>query len=204
MTGTINRRALLERIAAAAGATLWMGDSLAVELAKAAAGRAQEPEAAAAEDLPAALLPTLTALAELIIPATDTPGATEAEVPAFVADMFRHWMNGSERSRFVAGLKALDEDAQRRFGQGFAAAAPARQAEVFGALREGIKDYKAGGLAARLADPAAPFFHKARDLVTVGYFTSRVGIQAELAYVAVPGRFEGDVDVKTWQRQMQL
>ncbi len=197
----MDRRTLLQRIAGAAGATFVLGGSLAIELALAAEGRT--PGA----PLPEAWMPTLAALAETIIPATDTPGATAAGVPAFVADMYQHWMNDAERSRFAEGLQALDADAQRRFNTPFAKATAAQQAEVFGALREAIKAYRPArgfGLAARVADPAAPFFHKARDLVSIGYFTSEVGINAELAYVRVPGRFDGDVDVKTWNRQMQL
>lgn len=197
----MDRRALLQRVAAAAGASFALGGSLAIELAHAAEGRAP------GTPLPAALVPTLAALAETIIPATDTPGAIAAGVPAFVAEMFQHWMSDAERARFIEGLQALDADAQRRFGMGFDKASAAQQAEVFGALREGVKGYRpAGGfgLGARVADPAAPFFHKARDLVAIGYFTSEIGINAELAYVRAPGRFDGDVDVATWNRQMQL
>ncbi len=197
----MDRRTLLQRIAAAAGASFALGGSLAVELAHAAEGRA--PGA----PLPATLMPTLSALAELIIPATDTPGATAAGVPAFVAGMFQHWMNDAERTRFSEGLQALEADAQRRFSLAFDKASTVQQAEVFGALRDGLQGWRPTGgfgLGARVADPTAPFFHKARDLVAIGYFTSEVGIQAELAYVQVPGRFDGDVDVATWNRQMQL
>jgi gluconate 2-dehydrogenase gamma chain len=204
----MDRRALLQRIAAAAGAAMWNGDTLAVELAKAGAARDQLPAAAVpVPPLDSAALATLAALSELIMPATDTPGALAAGVPAFVADMFVHWMNDAERSRFQAGLAALDSEASARFQQRFAACSGTQQTELFGALRTSTKDYRpAGGfgLAARLADVNAPFFHKARDLVTVGYFTSEVGINAELAYVPVPGRFEGDVPTSAWNRQMQL
>ena len=197
----MDRRTLLQRIAGAAGASFVLGGSLAVELAQAADGR---PAGAA---LPEALRPALAALADTIIPTTDTPGATAAGVPAFVAEMYQHWMSDAERVRFTEGLQALDADSLRRFGLVFDKATPTQQTEAFGALREAIKTYRpAGGfgLGARLTDPAAPFFHKARDLVTVGYYTSEVGINAELAYVRAPGRFDGDVDVKTWNKQMQL
>ncbi|MBC5766751.1 gluconate 2-dehydrogenase subunit 3 family protein [Ramlibacter albus] len=193
----------MQRIALAAGAAFWMGESLAVRMAHAAAER---PDAGPGAPLGDGLMGTLSALCETVIPKTDTPGAIEAGVPAFVAEMYRLWMTDAERTAFGDGLRALDADAQRRFGARFAQATAAQQAEVFGALREGVKGYspRGFGLDARIADPAAPFFHKARDLITVGYFTSKVGIEAELAYVAVPGRFQGDVDVKTWNRQMQL
>jgi gluconate 2-dehydrogenase gamma chain len=197
----MDRRSLLQRIAAAAGASFALGSTLAVEMAHAAEGRAS------GTPLPSALMPTLSALAELIIPTTDTPGAVAAGVPEFVAHMAQHWMGDAESARFSEGLQALETQAQQRFGTSFDKASPVQQADVFGALRETIKGWRpAGGfgLSARVADPAAPFFHKARDLVAIGYFTSEVGINAELAYVRTPGRFDGDVDVKTWNKQMQL
>jgi len=56
-------------------------------------------------------------------------------------------------------------------------------------------------LAARIEDPKAPFYLRLRDLVVFGYFTSEIGSTKELRYVAVPGRFDGDVDIKTWPYQ---
>ena len=56
-------------------------------------------------------------------------------------------------------------------------------------------------LAARIEDPKAPFYLRLRDLVVLGYFTSETGSTRELRYVAVPGRFDGDVDIKTWPYQ---
>lgn len=193
----MNRRLLLQRIAAA-GATSFLGESLAVEMARAAAAR---PVAAATNPpLRTALMPTLTALCGLIIPKTDTAGAIEAGVPGFVKDMAVHWMTRAERDAFEEALQRLDRER-------FAAAGREEQVRLFSTFRDEAKGWrpKAGfGMGARIADPAAPFFHKARDLVTIGYFTSEAGVTQELAYVPVPGKFEGDVDVKTWHRQMQL
>ncbi len=197
----MDRRALLERIAAA-GAAFWTGDTLAVEMAKAVADR--PPAQPSSEVLPKPLMATLAALADLIIPATKTAGAVKAGVPAFIVDMYSQWMNDVERERFGSGLEALDTDAKARFRRPFARCSVAQKTEVFGALRATLADYKSRGLGARIADQNAPFFHKARDLVTLGYFTSELGITQELAYVPAPARFDGDVDVKTWNRQMQL
>jgi gluconate 2-dehydrogenase gamma chain len=204
MTLNVDRRGVLQRLAAAAGAAYWTGDTLAVEMAKAAASRPAPTVAASA--LPAALRPTLAALADLIIPPTKTAGAVKAGVPAFIHQMVEQWMTPRERDAFVAGLQDLDDRARAQFKRSFARCSVAQKTELFGALRAGLAGYKPSGfgLAARIADEGAPFFHKARDLVTLGYFTSELGIQQELAYVAVPGRFDGDVDVKTWNRQMQL
>lgn len=193
----MDRRTLLKRIAAVAGAAYWSGETLAMELAQAATARAEPLEQPVA--FPAAHVASLAALCELIIPATESPGATKAGVPGFVADMYAHWMTAAERKSIVDGLVALDAGGKR-----FAQSSAAEQTAAFTAARSAAAGYQSRGFGARLADPAAPFFFKMRDLVTLGYFTSELGITGELAYIPVPGRWDGDVDVKTWNKQIQL
>jgi gluconate 2-dehydrogenase gamma chain len=200
----MDRRTLLTRIAAVAGAAVWSGETLAMELAKAVAGRDASPQAAQPTVFPLAHVGALAALSELIIPTTDTPGAIKAGVPEFVADMYAHWMTPSERVSVTDGLAALDAVATKEHGKPFAQCDASQQAALFGTARTAAAGYQSRGYGARIADPGAPFFFKMRDLVTLGYFTSELGITAELAYIPVPGRWEGDVDVKTWNKQIQL
>ena len=199
----MDRRTLLKRIALVASATYWSGETLAMELAKAATAR-DEGQAAAVEALPAARRATLAAVCGLIIPLTDTPGALEAGVPAFIEDMYAHWMLAAERASLLAGLAELDAAATKAHGADFAAATGAQQAALLGAARAAAAGYQSRGFGARLADPGAPFFFKMRDLVTLGYFTSEVGVSAELAYVPVPGRWDADIPINTWNKQIQL
>jgi hypothetical protein len=201
---TMDRRTLLKRIALAAGAAAWTGETLAVQLAKAAGSRPDD--GGKPQPFPAAHKDTLAALCELIIPKTDTPGAIEAGVPAFVADMYAHWMVPHERKTVLEGLAQLEASSKAEHGRAFAACSPAEQAALLAPARKATAGYrpKSFGLDGRVADPGAPFFFKMRDLVTIGYFTSEAGINGELAYVAVPGRWEGDIDTKTWNRQIQI
>jgi gluconate 2-dehydrogenase gamma chain len=200
----MDRRTLLKRIAAAAGAAYWSGETLAVQLAKAAGGRPDD--GGKPEPFPAAHKESLAALCELIIPQTDTPGAIQAGVPAFVADMYAHWMAPAERKTVVDGLAALERAGQAAHGHPFAACTPAQQAALLAPARKAAGNYqqRSHGLDGRLADPTAPFFFKMRDLVTLGYFTSEAGVNGELAYVPVPGRWDADVDTNTWNRQIQI
>jgi hypothetical protein len=200
----MDRRTLLKRIGLAAGAAYWSGETLAMQLAKSAASRPDDmgkPEA-----FPAAHKESLAALCELIIPQTDTPGAIQAGVPAFVADMYAHWMVAAERKTVVDGLAQMESAAKAEHGRAFASCSPAQQAALFAPARKAAGSYqqRSHGLDGRLADPGAPFFFKMRDLVTLGYFTSEAGINGELAYVPVPGRWDADVDTKTWNRQIQI
>src|SRR3989442_4919727 len=52
---------------------------------------------------------TVATIAELIIPKTDTPGAREAGVPAFIDVMLADWADDDHRQQFTAGLAKQDE-----------------------------------------------------------------------------------------------
>lgn len=203
----MDRRALLQRLAAAAGAAAWSGETLAVELARAAVDRpAPTSGQAKALRLSTAQRATLAALAELIIPATETPGAKAAGVPAFIEDMAVHWMHEQERVAFYAGLDRVQAAARSTHRKAFAQCNAAQQRALLDVEREAAQSARQPGvsLAARISDPAAPFFYKLRDLTTLGYFTSEVGLTQELAYRPAPGRFDGDVDIATWGRQIVI
>src|SRR2546428_1784667 len=47
---------------------------------------------------------TVATIAELIIPKTDTPGAREAGVPAFIDVMLADWADDDHRQQFTAGI----------------------------------------------------------------------------------------------------
>jgi hypothetical protein len=111
-------------------------------------------------------------------------------------------MTGDELAQFRAGLASLDAGARQRYKKGFAACTQAQATEILQALRA-ASPYEGHTfeLAARIEDPQAPFYLRLRDLVVYGYFTSEIGSTKELRYVAVPGRFDGDVDIKIWPYQ---
>jgi len=44
------------------------------------------------------------------------------------------------------------------------------------------------------------FFALIRDLTLLGYFTSEIGATQALEYIAIPGRYDGCVDLKPGQR----
>ena len=58
-------------------------------------------------------------LAEMILPATDTPGAIEAGVPRFIEMMVADWYTDTERGIFLDGLTALDASCRTAYGADF-------------------------------------------------------------------------------------
>ena len=123
------------------------------------------------------------ALAETIIPATDTPGAREAGVGDFIEFMLQEWYPAEERDRFVTGLASLAEHCGSAFGARFDDLGTERQIAVVNAMME--------GKVATFEDGGATFFEHAKQLTVFGYYTSEIGMTVERRYLPVPGRYDG-------------
>ena len=128
----------------------------------------------------------VAALAELIIPTTDTPGGRAAGVNVFIDGMLTSIFTVTERTRFLAGLADLEARAAAA-GASFLASSPHAQVRL-------LKELEAETIAAQASVTANPtFFHALKTLTLVGYYNSEIGATQELKYVAVPGSYNGDV-----------
>lgn len=128
---------------------------------------------------------TIATIAELIIPKTDTAGARDAGVPAFIDVMVTDWADDSDRQQFLSGLATVDERTRAVFGKDFIACSPQQQTQI-------VTDFEAE--VARLrdtnGDPNKHFYHTLKWLTLTGYYTSEVGATSELHFRIVPGRYE--------------
>ncbi len=135
-------------------------------------------DAAAAQVAPSLLTPPRTrvmaALAEVIIPATDTPGASEAGVTEFVAALVDGWLDDDDRDRFLTGLDTVDPAARDHFGADFADCAPADQAALVGDLDAELTRLRDDPA----TDETGHFFHDVKRFTLTAYFTSEVGLEA--------------------------
>jgi len=171
---------------------------LALTIGVGATGWAQRALAAAAPApaltwTPTALTPDqarlVDAVAELIIPATDTPGAREAGVPQFIDRTLANYYDKDQAEKLLTGLARMDADARAAYGDGFVALAPERQVEL-------LVGYEREGVAAKAQTPSqGHFFPALEDLVTVGYFSSELGATVALQYDPVPGAYHGCVPI---------
>lgn len=180
----IDRREALRRAAALLGGA-WSAPSLAGLLAG-----CEARDAPAGAWRPRALTPRqadlLAAVAEHIIPATDTPGARAVGVHRFIDGMLAESYPAAERERFVHGLGDLDERARRAGGHAFLECTPSDQRALLDQL-DGTAD---------------AFFRSVKQLTLVGYYTSEIGATRELHNAPVPGRYDGCVPLdrigRTW------
>jgi len=117
----------------------------------------------------------LEQVADTMIPATDTPGALDAGVPAFLRDMLANWGSPQSHAQILAVLDSIEKQAWSRFGAAFLALPGERKLEV-------MRNIDADALARQ--DPA---YGKFKWLVLVGYYQSEIGATQELRYELVPG-----------------
>ena len=144
-------------------------------------------------------LAIITTLASTILPSTDTLGALDVGVPAWVAYVVSESFELPERQRLLRGLDALDVRARDEFGRGLADLAPEPLQSMIDPLDQGgrfelFADRVVGVLARRasadgtLGDLTARFelerraFLQIKSLIIHGYFTSE-SVQRELLKV---------------------
>lgn len=131
----------------------------------------------------------IDSMAEIIIPTTDTPGASAANVNRFIdAIVGDSWLE-EDRARFMDGLEAANERCKETYGASFVEISPEEQRAFVAEL-----DDETFGPDAAEADRETPSFYRMlKELVIVGYYTSEVGATQELRTNIVPGTYDGDV-----------
>lgn len=114
----------------------------------------------------------VTALAEAIIPATDTPGATAAFVNRYI-DAVLDNADEAERDEFVRGLEWVDRRSQALFGTAFVGATGEQKNALLTIISS--EDNHSDG-----DQVGCEFFEDMKARTIVGYYTSEVGIRDEL------------------------
>jgi len=135
----------------------------------------------------------VTALADVILPADDSPAASELGVPEFIETMVNEVYSEVQRSEFLEGLDKFADDYRADIQSEFADGNDTEKYDF---------TYYQNRLAVE-EDPARnPFFLSFKELTLLGYFTSEVGASGVLRYQAVPGNYEGCIPYdevgKTW------
>jgi len=164
--------------------------------------QAQPPAAYALRCLTPHQNAIVVALIDLIIPATDTPGAKAARVNEFMDIILTDWATAEERARFLSGLENVDVQANALFGRGFLDVSTPQQTAILQALddsvdwRQGPPADSAGSFSERRFNQLRGEFFRSFKLMTIhGYYTSEIGQTRELKLEIIPGAFHGCVPV---------
>jgi hypothetical protein len=132
---------------------------------------------------------TVTTIAELIIPATDTPGAKGARVNEFIDLLLTEWFDPAETRQFLTGLDAVDAQCRRAFSAAFVDCTPEQQTRLLheldgAAMVFAAEQRKVTGTHA--SPPPMNFFYQFKKLTLTGYYTSKIGFSQELGETIIP------------------
>lgn len=144
---------------------------------------------------------TIAEIAEMIIPRTDTPGAKDAAVPAFIVMMINECYPDEARKYFIAGLNDFDKQCKDKYGKHFYNCSDDQKKEM---LTQTEKEVFGGQDHNNKKDKPTPFYRTLKELTLFGYFTSEPGATKALAYVAIPGKYVGCEPLKPGQKAWAL
>jgi hypothetical protein len=195
----MNRREALKRVAWLMGGTISASAILAVRNGYSATEQADvkfsflsPPQA----DI-------VSALSEIMIPRTDTPGAIDAGVPQFIDRALKDVYAEGDRRRYITGLATFDAAAQREYGGKFVALEGPKQVALVRKFHDtAVAEERA--LRPRRGTLQRPFILMTKELTLLGFFTSKPGATQVLQYKAIPGAYHGCLPVaeagngKTW------
>ena len=123
---------------------------------------------------------------DIMIPRTDTPGAVEIGVPAFIDKMLKDVYGPDDQKRFMDGLAAFTARAQSEFGQAWSKLSTADRTKLIQQVHdEALKAEHADDKPDRSS--RRPFILMTKELTLLGFFTSEPGATQVQQYVAVPG-----------------
>ncbi|MES1200054.1 MAG: gluconate 2-dehydrogenase subunit 3 family protein [Pseudomonadota bacterium] len=175
----MDRRELLALIAAATGAAFVEG----------CARSGPPPATFGADDIA-----FFDEVAETIMPRTDTPGAKDAHVGAYIATYAEACYELGDLAVLKAGIGALNAEMERRFAVDFMRATPAQRTSALIEIdREAHQHARA---TADMEGSTPHYFTLMKQLTLNGFFTSELGATKVARYRPVPGKYKGVIDYK--------
>lgn len=140
----------------------------------------------------------ISRMVDIMIPATDTPGALETGVPAFMMRMIGQCYELKIQQDFHAGLLFFENECRQKYGASFTGLNPEKQLtamkeldhEIFGA-NKGSKQY----------DQRLGFYRTFKMLTISGFFTSKDGATKTLRYLPIPGHYSGNIPYHKGDRE---
>jgi hypothetical protein len=208
----MNRRELLQRVAVLMGGTISAPVMLAV-----LDGYAKEP---GPDWKPAVLgeneLAVVSRIVDVMLPRTDTPGALDAGVPAFIDGILKDVYSQDARDRFLQGLRDFDAAAREAQRKPFLKLSPPQQkalvqksqdaaiaderAEAERKQKALMQEVRSAAMLPQRTESPPTTHHRSfiltlKELALLGFFTSQPGATQVLQYVAIPGAYHGCVPV---------
>ena len=135
-------------------------------------------------------------VAETIIPKTNTPGAKDAEVGKFMASYSMDCYEKYQLDILKEGIKKLDSASLKKNKMLFMDATDEERKTLLIEVDGEAKRYNEERERAKKKEPPPHYFTLMKQLVLLGFFTSKPGATQVLRYEPVPGKYHGCIDYK--------
>ena len=139
----------------------------------------------------------LSAIADTIIPETDTPGAVAVGVPKQISGMIKEWASDATKAELNGAISAIG-----KLDKDFAALDPAKRKALLvpydaDAVKPGPPPKeKPKGLSMLMGPPTAnPGYVRLKGLIINLYYASEMASTKELVFEPVPGKFVASLKV---------
>ncbi len=132
----------------------------------------------------------VAAIAETIIPETDTPGAIKAGVPGWIELLVQDCFEAADQKIIMEGLADVESRSRDEFQESYAGLTVGQQIELLTGLEKEAK--KSGNKKA--------FIRQFKELTKFTYVNSEAGGTQAFDFVLVPGRWDPAADLKPGQK----
>lgn len=123
----------------------------------------------------------LAEVVDTFIPATDTPGAKDLNVPVFVQKIVTDCYEKEVQENLVNGLSTVEAIAQKAYRNAFAACSAAQRIDILTRMEQSEKEEEQA------------FFSLVKELTIFGYTTSEYVMMNLTGYTPIPGHYNGCV-----------
>jgi len=142
----------------------------------------------------------IAALAETIIPATDSPGAKEAGVNNYIITMIKDCTEIKSQNKFIDGLKELERYCSSSFSKTYQQCSLQQQHQTLKHFEERGRAYS--GIVGKVENKffGKSFFETLKNYTAEGYCTSEAGATKGLSYLYIPGKYIGCMPLQQGQK----
>lgn len=183
----MDRRELLKVMALTLGGSVALPESVFAKLA--------EPlDPATLKFFTPAQRELVAAIAETIIPRTDTPGAIDAGVPGWIELLVQDCLGPADQQVIRDGLGTVEERSDKRFGKAYAALTVDEQIQLLTTMENEAKQ----------AGDDRAFIRRFKELTKFAFVNSEVGATEAFEFVFVPGRWDAAADLKPGQKAYSM
>jgi hypothetical protein len=138
----------------------------------------------------------LDEIAETVLPETSTPGAKAAQAGQFMTIMVNDCYDEKEQVIFKKGMETIHELSSKEFGKDFMHISIDQRTALLIRIDNEQKQYMKN----KKEDEPVHYFRMMKELILLGYFTSKPGCMQAKRYMPVPGKYIGCVPYKKGEK----